>query len=78
MAEPAHFNDVLDALVRRVELGEDPLEAHVLIAAADYFATNFPGLRVFNGVPPAHECFGRIAEARRKYRLRAHRRSEAA
>ena len=78
MHEPAHFNDVLDALVRRVELGEDPITAQVLIAAADYFATHFPGLAVFAGMPTSHECFGRIEAAGRKYRLRARLRSGAA
>ncbi len=80
MSQPTHFNEVLDALVRRVELGDDPATAQMLIAAADYFATKFPGLQAFNGMPTAHDSFGRIEAAKAVFKRNARRmaRQEAA
>ena len=73
MSEVRHFNDVLDKLVRGVELGDAPIEAHVLIAAAEHFSRQFPGLQVFDGMPTAHDCFVRIAAARKTFERNARR-----
>ena len=80
MSAPSHFNEVLDALVRGVELGDDPMVAQVLISAAGYFASNFPGLLVFDGMPDAHTCFGRAEDAKKVFKTRRRRqaREEAA